>query len=166
MIPFPNIHETLTRRSHHRAEYILKAMGDEMNNILWIDFGAEIMYASDTFHNINESNADMAISGIIQADDSTRLYTNTIWIRNTDKMKLLVAEWVAENEKVPQYDHLNLYTVLARHSNINYGHLPTDACYIVKDKLIPRTDSPLIIQHPTQYYLGRDDGVRHDITKE
>ncbi len=122
------------KNTYEKAKFILRMMNKHPNrNVLFIDSDAIVWQRPDIFKNIEE---DIAVH-YFPWRGKEYLASGTLYIKNTEKMKSLVQDWIFFNEErinTGDFEQKNLQELLLTDkwkNNVSIKKLPPEYCSIV-----------------------------------
>lgn len=132
------------KNCQYKAQFILDAIQHFETNIVWIDADAVVMKYPSLF---DELDCDIAYHYL---EHRKELLSGTLFIRNNDKMKMVVKRWIEVNATNDRWDQKNLQSIVEADAGISKFFLPVAYCKIYDNKMQPVAE-PII----THYQASR-----------
>lgn len=133
IICVPNLNNWKTA-TDYKATFVQECLNGFKEDIVWIDCDATVNYYPELFDNI-PIEYDIGVhyfDPTLFYDDIIKpphVASGTIFIRNNEKIKILVNEWI-ENTKYTRWEQMALQLAIEHNSTIKNYNLPRSHCYI------------------------------------
>ena len=122
------------KNTHHKANFIYECLCSYNRNLVYVDVDAVFRKYPDLFDSIE---CDIAYRTENFKWRSNEALSGTIFLRNNDKVKGLVKNWISINESVPAirrlpttWEQANMQKAVESDVSLNYYNLPPEYTYI------------------------------------
>jgi glycosyl transferase family 2/glycosyl transferase family 29 (putative sialyltransferase) len=109
--PIPN-QGSWEKNCQQKAIVLLKALEEQPNNIVWVDADAVISEYPIFFEQIPEKLGDIAVYHYNTPYHPNELLSGTMFLRNNDKVRMLLKKWIELNKTNSEWDQRNLQKIL------------------------------------------------------
>ncbi len=142
------------KNCQYKANYILDALHAFEENIVWVDADAVFMKAPVLFDTLQ---CDI---GYHYLPHRQELLSGTLFVRNNEKMKQVVQQWIEVNATNNEWDQKNLQGIVEADAALKKEVLPMEYCKIVNNRHQP-TNNPVIMHYQaSRRYKRRINGGR------
>jgi hypothetical protein len=128
------------KNCQYKADFILGAMSKFHTDIVWIDADAVITKYPSLFDSLE---CDIAYHYLPKRRE---LLSGTLFIKNNERMKNVVKEWIALNGTNNKWDQKNLQEVVEKNGALHRHILPASYCKIF-DNRTQEAEEPVIIHY-------------------